>query len=154
MGGLRIGQVAKLAGCTVKAIRFYEANGLLPRPARSASGYRLYTDRDLKRLGFIQRLKLLRLPLVKIKELGLHLSEQECACAALRPHLQQTIQEQLKEVGVRLDQLALLKEDLEALPGKMGPGKRPIPEELCTCTPEARKAVASLLQIRRKGGPR
>ena len=42
MAGLKIGALARLSGMTVKAIRFYEAKGLLPRPARSPSGYRLY----------------------------------------------------------------------------------------------------------------
>jgi MerR family mercuric resistance operon transcriptional regulator len=154
MRGLKIGQLAKLAGCTVKAVRFYEAKGLLPRPARSPSGYRLYTERDLRRLGFIQRAKLIGLPLAKIKELGLHLNEEKCACAALRPHLEQMIQGQLKEVRARLDQLALLREELEGLLAKMDRGKRPIPEELCACAGESRMPPGRLLQIRPKGGSR
>jgi len=154
MGGLKIGELAKLAGCTVKAIRFYEAEGLLPPAARSASGYRLYTERDLRRLQFIQRAKLIGLPLAKIKQLATHLSEEECTCPTLRPHLQQVIQEQLKEVRARLDQMVLLKEELEGLLAKMGRGKRPIPEELCACAGEARTAPARLLKISPKGGSR
>ena len=119
MGGLKIGQLASLVGCTVKAVRFYEAQGLLLPPARSASGYRLYTDRDLKRLQFIQRAKLIGLPLAKIKELVLHLSEEECACPAIRPHLEQMICEQLKDVGAKLDQLTVLREELEGFLVKM-----------------------------------
>ena len=117
MGGLRIGELAQLAGCTVKAVRFYEARGLLPRPARSPSGYRLYVERDLKRLQFIQRAKLIGLPLGKIQELVLHLSEEECACLTIRPHLEQMIQEQLKEVGAKLDQGRA-----RGLPGQDAPG--------------------------------
>lgn len=154
MGGLKIGELAKLAGCSVKAIRFYEAKGLMPRPARSTSGYRLYTERDLKRLGFIQRAKLIGLPLAKVKELVLHLSEQECACATIRPHLEHMLRGQLKEVRARLDQFTLLRGELEGLLAKMGRGKRPIPEELCACAGEPRTAAARLLQIRPKGGPR
>ena len=71
----------RLSGCTVKAVRFYEAIGLLPRPARSPSGYRLYTEQDLVRLAFIQRAKLMGLPLGRIKDLVVHLSEKECARA-------------------------------------------------------------------------
>jgi len=62
MEPLRIGKLTRLSGCTVKAVRFYEAIGLLPRPARSPSGYRLYTKQDLVRLAFIQRAKLMGLP--------------------------------------------------------------------------------------------
>jgi MerR family mercuric resistance operon transcriptional regulator len=152
MGRLKIGQLADLAGCTVKAIRFYETRGLLPRPARSASGYRLYSERDLKRLQFIQRAKLLGLPLAKIKELVLHLSEEECACPTLRPHLEQLIREQLKDVGARLDQLALLKEELEGFLAKMRRGRRAVPEELCACAGEREPTATRLLKIRPEGG--
>jgi len=146
--------MAELAGCTVKAVRFYEASGLFPPPARSPSGYRLYTERDLKRLQFIQRAKLLGLPLAKVKELVPHLSEEECACPTIRPHLEQRIREQLREVGAKLDQLALLKQELEGCLAKMGRARRALPEELCACTGDAAPARARPLQIRPKGGAR
>ena len=152
MGALRIGELANLAGCTVKAIRFYEVQGILPPPARSSSGYRLYTERDLKRLQFIQRAKLMGLPLAKVKELVLHLSEEDCACPTIRPQLQQLIREQLKEVGAKLDQLALLKEELEGFLAKMRRGRRALPEELCACAAGSEPASARLLKIRPKGG--
>ncbi len=98
MAGLKIGEVAKLSGTTIKAIRFYEARGLLPRPARSPSGYRLYADRDLKRLAFIRRAKLLGLPLAKIRDLVIHLAEDGYAGSTIRPHLERSIREQVKDV--------------------------------------------------------
>lgn len=151
---LKIGQLAKLGGCTVKAIHFYEGQALLPRPARSPSGYRVYTERDLRRLQFIQRAKLIGLPLAKIKELVLHLSEDECACPAIHPHLEELIRDQLKEIGAKLDQLALLKEELEGFLVKMRRAKRALPAELCACTGEFRPASARLLPIGPKGGAR
>ncbi len=143
-----------MAGCTVKAVRFYEARGLLPAPHRTPSGYRLYTERDLKRLQFIQRAKLVGLPLAKIKELALHLSEEECACPTIRPHLEQMIREELKDVGARLDQLAVLREELHGFLAKMRRGKRALPEELCACAGEPERASPRLLTIRPKGGSR
>jgi len=154
MDGLKIGELARLAGCTVKAVRFYEAEGLLPPPARSRSGYRLYADRDLRRLQFIQRAKLIGLPLAKVKELVHHLSEEECACPTLRPQLEQLLREQLKEIGAKLDQLALLREELHGLLAKLRRGRRALPEELCACAPEPAPASTGLLQIRPKGGTR
>src|SRR5579871_5493042 len=44
---LQIGQVAQKTGLSVDAIRFYEKSGLLPRPARTQGGYRLYEIREL-----------------------------------------------------------------------------------------------------------
>jgi len=55
MRPFKIGELTRRSGCTVKAIRFYEAMELLPRPARSPAGYRLYTEADIHRLRFIKR---------------------------------------------------------------------------------------------------
>ncbi len=152
MDGLRIGELARLAGCTVKAIRFYEARGLLPRAARSASGYRLFTDRDARRLQFIQRAKLIGLSLAKIRELVDHLGEQDCGCATLRPHLEPLIRQQLQEVRARLGQLALLQEELEALLAKLRRGRRSLPAELCACGPH--RAPARPVPTSLQGGRR
>ncbi len=54
-GSLSIGQLAKVSGVGVDAIRFYERRGLLPTPVRKASGYRVYGRDAAARLGFIRR---------------------------------------------------------------------------------------------------
>lgn len=64
---LRIGEAAKLAAVTPKAVRHYHKIGLLAEPARSENGYRLYTATDLLRLQRIRRLRDLGLPLKRIK---------------------------------------------------------------------------------------
>ena len=133
MTGLKIGELARRSGSTVKAIRFYEAKGLLPRSARSPSGYRLYTESDLKRLAFIQRAKLLGLPLAKIRNLSVHLAKDGYANPTIRQDLERSIREQVKDVVTRLDQLALLKEELEALLGKMSRTKRARANGRCAC---------------------
>ena len=51
------GQLAKRTGCNIETVRYYEKVGLLPEPARSDAGYRLYTEEDERRLGFILRAK-------------------------------------------------------------------------------------------------
>lgn len=51
---MRIGEVADKAGVTTKGLRYYERVGLLGEPARTASGYRDYSDAVLDRLGFIR----------------------------------------------------------------------------------------------------
>jgi len=133
---LKIGQLAKRAGCTVKTVRFYEAKGLLSPPGRSASGYRLYTERDLRRLQFIQRGKLFGLSLAKIRDLVTHLTEEECSWATMRPHVEQLIRDELKEIGAKLDQLALLRDELEGLLVKMHWARGTVPQELCVCAPQ------------------
>jgi hypothetical protein len=47
---LTIGKVAKLAGVGVETIRFYEREGVLPKPHRKVSGYRLFDLETVRRL--------------------------------------------------------------------------------------------------------
>ena len=56
----QIGQLATLAATTARAIRLYEAAGLMPEPARSAVGYRLYGPADLGAALAVLRDDLLR----------------------------------------------------------------------------------------------
>ena len=56
---LKIGEVAKLSGIGIEALRFYERSGLLGRPARTQSGYRVDDTAVLKRLDFIKRAQVL-----------------------------------------------------------------------------------------------
>ena len=66
---LTIGALAETGSVNVETIRYYERRGLLPPPARSASGYRQYTHDDVWRLGFILRAKTLGFSLGEIREL-------------------------------------------------------------------------------------
>lgn len=69
MKSLTIGRLAKQAGVNLETVRFYERRGLLPRPPRSASGYRLFPPDAARRLRFIRRAQELGFSLVQIEEL-------------------------------------------------------------------------------------
>ncbi|MGI9301407.1 MAG: MerR family transcriptional regulator [Gammaproteobacteria bacterium] len=69
MKNLTIGRLAKAANVGVETIRFYEREGLLPPAPRSASGYRVFSDADVRRLRFIRRGKDLGFTLQEINEL-------------------------------------------------------------------------------------
>ena len=66
---LTIGRMARYAGVGVDTVRFYERRGLLPEPARTPSGYRLYTRQTTERMRFIRRAKALGFTLDEIKSL-------------------------------------------------------------------------------------
>jgi MerR family mercuric resistance operon transcriptional regulator len=66
---LTIGQVAKLAGVGVETIRFYEREGLLEKPKRKQSGYRLFGPEVVHRIQFIKSVKDLGFSLKEIREL-------------------------------------------------------------------------------------
>jgi MerR family transcriptional regulator, thiopeptide resistance regulator len=65
-GSYRVGEFAKLAGVTVRALHHYDRIGLL-KPQRGSSGFRVYSLQDLERLEQIAALKFLGIPLAEIK---------------------------------------------------------------------------------------
>lgn len=66
---LTVGEVARAAGVSAKAVRLYEAKGLLPEADRSEAGYRLYTDDEVALLRFIRQAKTLGLSLAEIGDI-------------------------------------------------------------------------------------
>jgi MerR family regulatory protein len=56
---MSIGELAQMAGCSVETIRYYEKQGLLPKPARSVNNYRIYASNHLRRLLFIRNCRAL-----------------------------------------------------------------------------------------------
>ncbi|MDV5312149.1 MerR family DNA-binding transcriptional regulator, partial [Klebsiella pneumoniae] len=52
---MNIGDAARLSGVSAKMIRYYEEAGLIPEVARTAAGYRMYSDIDVYKLHFIRR---------------------------------------------------------------------------------------------------
>ena len=62
-------EVSRLAGISIRTLRYYDEIGLLKPTAVTEAGYRLYSDRDLERLQEIMFFKELELPLENIKQL-------------------------------------------------------------------------------------
>ncbi|RMG66911.1 MAG: Zn(2+)-responsive transcriptional regulator [Calditrichaeota bacterium] len=79
-----IGKLAARAGVNIDTIRFYERQGLMPEPRRRESGYRLYSDEDLKRLRFILRAKELGFTLREIRDLLELRVDGETGCEDVR----------------------------------------------------------------------
>ncbi|MBF9266932.1 MerR family transcriptional regulator [Paracidovorax cattleyae] len=63
MQRLRVGELARRTGLTVRTLHHYDEIGLLRPSTRSESGYRLYSEADVQRLHAIQTLRHLGLPL-------------------------------------------------------------------------------------------
>jgi DNA-binding transcriptional MerR regulator len=73
-----IGAVARQTGVPVPTIRFYEAAGVIPTPARTAAGYRVYSVTDVRRLRLVRRARLLGLGLPEVKALVAQAFAAEC----------------------------------------------------------------------------
>jgi DNA-binding transcriptional MerR regulator len=65
----QIGELAVRTGTTPDTLRYYERLGLLPGPARTSGGYRVYTDDAVERLRFIKQARTLGLTLHEIRTL-------------------------------------------------------------------------------------
>jgi MerR family transcriptional regulator, Zn(II)-responsive regulator of zntA len=68
---MKIGELAKRAGVSVRAIRFYEELGLIQPEKRSTGGFRLYDQENHRRLAVITFLKEVGLSLTEIREIFL-----------------------------------------------------------------------------------
>ena len=66
MAGLTVGALAKRTGLTIRTLHHYDEIGLLSPSARTSSGYRLYSDEDVRVLERIVLLRGLGMPLESI----------------------------------------------------------------------------------------
>ncbi|MDZ7829019.1 MAG: MerR family DNA-binding protein [Halofilum sp. (in: g-proteobacteria)] len=110
MSTLSIGRLAKSTGVGVETIRFYEREGLLEAPARTASGYRQYTPDAVSRLGFIRRAKQLGFSLGEIREL-LSLAGAE----GDRAQVKALTEHKLAEIERRIEELHRMRAALAEL---------------------------------------
>jgi MerR family mercuric resistance operon transcriptional regulator len=76
--GLQIGEVAKRAGVSIDTLRYYEKVKLLPRPARSSGGFRLFAPEHIERVRFIKQAQELGFSLEEIKGLLTTGGAEEC----------------------------------------------------------------------------
>ena len=105
---MQIGIVAKRIGLTVDAIRFYERNGLLPRPPRTEGGFRRYGDNDVDTLAFIRRVQGLGFKLSEIRGLLRLRGNRLQPCAPV----QRRLREKLADVQQKLGDLHKLEHEL------------------------------------------
>ena len=64
---MRIGDLAKRAGTTMRTIRYYEERGLIEPARRTKGGFRLYQEEELRKLHLIRSLQVLDMPLAQVK---------------------------------------------------------------------------------------
>jgi len=105
---MRIGIVAKKIGLSVDAIRFYERNGLLPRPPRTQGGFRRYGENDVETLAFVRRVQGLGFKLSEIRGLLNLRGNRLLPCAPV----QRRLQEKLADVQRKLNDLHKLEHEL------------------------------------------
>jgi len=81
---MRRGELAERSGCHIETVRFYEKQGLLPAPPRTAGGHRAYGPQHLARLTFIRRSRELGFTLDQVRGLLALVDGGTCTCAEVR----------------------------------------------------------------------
>ncbi len=76
---LLIGSLSRQTGVSIRTIRYYEQEGLITPSGRRSSGYRVYTERDVEKLRFIQQAKRFGLTLKEIRSI------MRCSRQGLQP---------------------------------------------------------------------
>ncbi|MET0411522.1 MAG: MerR family transcriptional regulator [Polyangiaceae bacterium] len=110
---LRVGDLAKLSGKTVRAIHHYEELGLIEPVGRSSGHYRLFDPETLVRIRWINKLKSLGLSLTEIRGL-VQLRQSSPSAMISADQLKQIYADKLSEVRQRLSELRELEGELEA----------------------------------------
>ena len=111
---LSIGELSKRTGCHIETIRYYEREGILPAPPRTAAGHRVYADKHLKCLTLIRRCRALGFSLAGIRVL-LNLGENKTdSCSKVREYALV----QVAEIRGKIEALTQMEKALSSMAGE------------------------------------
>ncbi len=108
---LLIGEAARRARLNPKTIRFYEEIGLIAPTGRTTSGYRLFDDEAVSRLGFIKKAQALGFTLTEIGEILALRDGGAMPC----DHVEAEVTRKVAAIEERIEELEGLKASLETL---------------------------------------
>ena len=106
---LKIGEVSKLSCIGIEALRFYEKSGLLDKPSRTQSGYRVYGPEVLERLAFIRQAQALGFSLEEVRRIVEDARRGESPCDDVR----EIVRRRLSELDERLRELHRYRKELQ-----------------------------------------
>ena len=106
-----IGELSRMVNLSQRTIRYYEEIGLLHSVRRIENGKRVFTDGDVRRLKFINRLKVLGLSLAEMVELEKIYRKQRNNREIL-PKLLEILDERAAQIDDRISQLVALKKEI------------------------------------------
>ncbi|HEX7969244.1 MAG TPA: Cu(I)-responsive transcriptional regulator [Stellaceae bacterium] len=108
---MNIGEVAEATGLPAKTIRYYESVGLIDPPARSQGNYRLYDDRHVATLRFIQHARNLGFSVKEVTALVALWRDKRRASADVR----RLATAHLAVIDVRIAELKQMRQTLQHL---------------------------------------
>lgn len=103
---MTVSALATKAGVKPDTLRYYQKIGLLPPPARSEAGYRLFEQDSLHRLAFIKSAQRVGLRLADIRQLLEVMDRGLCPCG----HTEDLLRTRMEEVDAEISRLTALRE--------------------------------------------
>src|SRR4051794_36776310 len=119
MDGFAIGELARRTGTKVETVRWYERDGIMPPPARTEGGHRVYTRAHLDRLAFIRHARELGFPLEDVRALLSMADHPERSCA----EADRIAREHLASVRSKIARLQALERELVRMVEDCGHGR-------------------------------
>jgi Cd(II)/Pb(II)-responsive transcriptional regulator len=116
---MTIGELARATGCGIETIRYYEHEGLLPKPGRTSGNFRCYRQAHAELLSFIRHCRSLDMALNEIRILLRFRSAPEKNCSEVNALLETHI----GHVEERIAELRSLEGQLRALREKCNSGR-------------------------------
>ena len=106
------GQLAEKTDVNVETLRYYERKGIMPKPSRSESGYRQYSQEDVARIQFIKRAQELGFSLKEISELLTLRVDPDTTCGDVKERTEAKI----KDVEEKIRDLHKMKRASNCIP--------------------------------------
>jgi DNA-binding transcriptional MerR regulator len=133
---LSVSELAGEVGVTADTIRYYEREGLLPAPPRTASGYRRYDEATVGRVRFIKGAQRFGLRLREIREVLEVVDRGICPCG----HTEALIRRRLAELDEEMARLAETRRELLRLTERFAEGPCPPDADGWLCDREFSRA--------------
>jgi MerR family copper efflux transcriptional regulator len=108
---IKVGDLARRTGKTVRAIHLYEELGLLSPPERSKGGFRMYSGDGVKRIEWIQKLQDMGFSLTEIKAF-LRVWEESATAPEAMGTVREIFTDKLRETKETIARLSRLAEEL------------------------------------------
>ncbi len=118
-----IGEASRLSGVTIETIRYYEREGIIAKPGRTASGRRAYSDVEISELRFIKRCRDLGFRLSHAVELRNVSKTPNTSCRTVEAMGTR----HLKEVRSKIIELEKLEKALTELVSNCSDGRNECP---------------------------
>ena len=114
-----IGQASLQSGVNIETIRYYEREGIVSRPGRSAAGRRLYTSDEIAKLRFVKRCRDMGFPIAIIQAFQSLAKQEGRSCGEVKT----LAVDHIADINAKIENLIRLRDALNSLSQNCDAGK-------------------------------